>query len=397
MWNGFLWRGQPVATPPPHGGHQRLKIAYLVHDLNDAAVARRAAMLKAGGADLVLAGFRRGERAPDAIMGFPVIDLGQTEDGKLLRRMGSVLECMMRSTELREAASAAHVVMARNLEMLVLAMRVAGRRPVVYESLDIHRSLLGEGAPSRMIRGLERILMQRSRLLITSSPAFLRNYFAPRQKWNGPSLLLENKVLSLDEGAFQAASALRLPGPPWRIGWFGIIRCRKSFDMLAKLAAESEGRIEVVIRGRPSPREFPDFAADVANAPGVTFGGAYTAEELPRLYGEVHFAWAIDYFEEGLNSSWLLPNRLYEGGRHGVAAIALGHVETGAWLAERGVGLLVKEPGAELADLLERLTPEDYAGLAEAVSLLPRRDLQVGVEECEELVDTLVALAAQAA
>ena len=58
----------------------RTRIAYLVHDLNDPAVARRIAMLRTAGADVAVAGFHRGARAPDAVAGAPATDLGRTAD-----------------------------------------------------------------------------------------------------------------------------------------------------------------------------------------------------------------------------------------------------------------------------------------------------------------------------
>ncbi len=365
-----------------------MKVAYLVHDLNDAAVARRVQMLKAGGAEVVPVGFWRGAQAPGAVEGVPVVDLGRTEDAKLLKRMGSVLAQAIRVGRLQRAMAGADVVVARNLEMLLLAVRVAQRRAVIYESLDIHRSLLGSGRASQALRAVERALMRRCGLLIVSSPAFLKHYFEARQGWRGRTLLMENKVLRLD-GAPEAPELPRPSAPPWRIGWFGMIRCRKSLALLSKLAAHSQGRIEVVIRGRPARHEFADFDAEVAAAPGVTFEGAYKPSDLPQLYGEVHFAWAIDYFEEGLNSSWLLPNRLYEGPLHGAVPIALREVETGAWLAARNAGLLLDQPDRDLAKVFENLTVADYARLSEAVAAIPRRDLRAGESDCKDLVAAL--------
>ena len=85
-----------------------------------------------------------------------------------------------------------------------------------------------------------------------------------------------------------------------------------------------EGRFEIVLRGRPAYSEFTDFDGFVAAEPYLRFDGAYrNPEDLAAIYGEVHFSWAIDFFEEGLNSSWLLPNRLYEGCRYGAVPIAM--------------------------------------------------------------------------
>lgn len=369
-----------------------MKIAYFVHDLDDAAVRKRCRMLKAAGADLTVIGFRRGEVAPATVEGALAVDLGRTADAKLAQRCLSVLRNMVQMGRLKPFVRDADVIMARNLEVLVLARGaralIARRAGLVYECLDIHRMMLGDGAASKVLRGLERMLLGSIRRLIVSSPAFLNAYFSPRQGFDGPSLLLENKLLRLD-GA-PSTLAIRPPvGGPWRIGWFGVIRCQKSLDMLCALAEASEGRLEVVIRGRPARHEFRDFDAQVAATAGVRFEGAYTPDDLPRCYGEVHFAWAIDYFEEGQNSTWLLPNRLYEAGAHGVPPIALTEVETGHWLAARGVGLLIGDPVPELGAILKTLDAAGYEALRAGIAAIPVDAFVAGEDECRRLVAAL--------
>jgi hypothetical protein len=248
--------------------------------------------------------------------------------------------------------------------------------------------MLGDGAASKALRGLERMLLGSIRRVIVSSPAFLSAYFVARQRFDGPTLLLENKLLRLDGAA--PPTPVRPPvGGPWRIGWFGVIRCQKSLDMLCALTEASEGKLEVVIRGRPARHEFRDFDAQVAATPGVRFEGAYTPDDLPRCYGEVHFAWAIDYFEEGQNSTWLLPNRLYEAGAHGVPPIALADVETGHWLAARDAGLLIGDPVPELGAILKTLDAPGYEALRAGIAAIPVDAFVAGEDECRRLVAAL--------
>ena len=370
-----------------------MKIAYFVHDLDDAAVRKRCRMLKAAGADLTVIGFRRGETAPTTVEGAPAVDLGRTADAKLAQRCLSVLRNLVQVGRLKPFVRDADVIMARNLEVLLLARGaralIAPRAVVVYECLDIHRMMLGDGLASKALRGLERMLLGSIRRLIVSSPAFLNAYFVPRQRFDGPSLLLENKLLRLG-GSLPPPPPARPPvDGPWRIGWFGVIRCQKSLDMLCALAEASEGRLEVVIRGRPARHEFRDFDAQVAAAQGVRFEGAYTPDDLPRCYGEVHFAWAIDYFEEGQNSTWLLPNRLYEAGAHGVPPIALVDVETGHWLAAREAGLLLGDPVAELGAILKTLDAPGYEALRAGIAAIPVDAFVAGEDECRRLVAAL--------
>lgn len=338
-----------------------------MHDLGDAAVARRVAALGKGGARLWLAGFFRRE-PPDDVAGVSPVALGRTEDARLLRRVFTLLGTLLRPARLRARVEGADVVMARNLEMLLIALRVRRRgQRVVYECLDIHRLMLRSDLVGHAMRAIERMALGRVDLVLVSSPAFERDYFRKLQHHDGPVALVENKVASLPEAPSRDAES----GGPWTVGWFGMLRCRRSLALLTALARGSGGRIKVLIAGIPSTSEFADLPGEVARSEGVEFAGPYAAADLPHLYGRVHFAWCIDYFEEGLNSRWLLPNRLYESIAHGSVPVALEDVETGRWLAEAGVGLTLAE-GGDLARQLETMDAARYRSLAERVAALPR-------------------------
>ena len=379
-----------------------MRIAYFVHDVTDPAVGKRARMLEAGGADVAVLGFRRGDMGLADLEGAPAIDLGRTYDAKLAQR---ALKVVQRRSSLGAGCAAvrgADVLLARNLEMLAIASAAqrnhAPNAALVYECLDVHRLLLSDSMTGRLLRLLERSLMRKARLLIVSSPAFLSRYFAPRQgvgsSWDQPVLVVENKVLAAPDES-QAQRPEPRSGPPWRIGWFGMIRCRRSLDILCRLAVRAPGLVEIVIRGRPARGAFEDFDKQVGRTPGVAFGGAYGPAELGALYAGVHFNWTIDYFEEGANSALLLPNRIYEGGLFGAVPIALARTETGRWLKRRRIGVLLDSPGDELGCFLEHLTPAAYGGLRQAVRAQPRRSFVADREDCETLVRAL-ALAGRA-
>jgi succinoglycan biosynthesis protein ExoL len=369
-----------------------VKLAYFVHDLTDPAIARRVRMLKAGGAEPVVLGFRREATAPPSIEGVPAIDLGRTYDARLLHRAAMAGLNALGSARLRSHLKGAPVIMARTLEMLAVAQaarRMAGSDArLVYECLDIHRLMLGDGAKSRALRAVERALMARADLLMVSSPAFLERYFAPMQgvgrDLDIATYLIENKLLELEPAA-ERLSPAPPPGPPWKIGWMGAIRCARSLAILTDLAARRPDLVAVRIHGRPAYAEVADFDAQVAALPNLGFGGGYAAGDLPRLYGEVHFAWAIDFMEAGLNSAWLLPNRLYEASRYGAVPIALQDVQTGRYLAEHGFGLRLASP-AELEAALDRLTPARYAALRREVAAVPREALVADADDCRRLV-----------
>ena len=373
------------------GGTTRARILYMAPDLSDPAVGRRRAMLEAGGADVTIAGFVRGTApAPPPAWGGEI--LGRTRDAALTQRALVVARRLLEPWRLRRRVQGQSAVLARNLEMLVLAwaglMLAGSQARLCYEVLDIHRVMLGAGLKSKLLRRIEALLLKRVDLLVMSSKAFDDAYFQVMQPTSAPRLLLENKLLVLEDDRPEPAASPF--GPPWRIGWFGMLRCRRSLEILGRLVASRPGSIEVDIRGRPSPAVFgEDFEAAVAQHPGLVFHGPYRTSDLAEAYGAVHFVWAVDFYEAGQNSDWLLPNRLYEGSAHGRPLIALRTVETGRWLKQRGVGALFDNLEDELGPFLDDMSMDAYRTYPDAVSRLPDTDLFATREDCRALVKTL--------
>ena len=377
-------------------------ILYLVHDLDDPAVARRTAMLERGGALARVAGFRRGE--PNAERRAGTVDLGRTHDARLGHRLGLVALRLADASRLAAcfAATPPDLIVARNLEMLVLAHRLAAALPhappVVYECLDIHRLMVRRDALGRALRAVEGRAMAASSGLVVSSPAFVAEYFERHHSAvlaELPVLLVENRPLE------SAARTLLAPAPrkgPIGIGWFGALRCARSLDLLSAFAAGHAGEFEVVMRGRPALSVVPDFHQRVRAAPHTRFLGPYAADELPAHYAAVDLAWAVDFFEEGMNSSWLLPNRLYESCANGAVPVALSGTQTAVTMRERGVGIVLPDGGAEtLSETLGALDRATVERLRGAVRATDRAQWIAAPSECVRLVDDLARMARLAA
>jgi len=379
-------------------------IAYFAHDLADPAVHRRVRFLQMGGAtEIAVLGFRRGERAVADVAGLTPVELARTHDRRLLHRGLATARALVDGGRWRAQLEGAEVVLARNLEMLLIAAvarrRFAPQARLVYECLDIHRLMLARGPVGALLRRLERALLAECGLLVVSAPDFAWRYFRPVHGDRTPPIcLLENQVLAVELPDLQAAGRPALPagpppGPPWRIGWFGNLHCRRSLHLLAGLAARSGGAVQVVLRGRPQRGAIPDFDAVVAATPGMTFHGPYERPaDLAAIYGDVHLVWAIDLYDAGGNSDWLLMNRLYEGGLYGVVPIALSSVATGRWLRRRGIGLLLEadQPIETALDAtVARLDAASYLLARAAVAARPVSDF---VHDAEDSAAVIAAL-----
>jgi succinoglycan biosynthesis protein ExoL len=377
-----------------------LRVLYFVHDLADPAVRRRVMMLEAGGAAVTLVGFRRTPGIPAELERLRPIDLGRTADGKFAQRLKAVAAAAMALGSKLRQVGRPDVIIGRNLEMLALAVRArslfSADIPIVYECLDIHRLMLGDNGISRSMRGAERALGRKASLLLTSSPAFVRDYFRRFDQMGAPIALLLNKVLEMAEqpSLFDAHPVLPNEGEPWVIGWFGALRCRKSLELLAQFTRRMEGRFEMVLRGRPAYSEFSGFDGFVTAEPFMRFEGPYrNPEDLSRIYGAVHFAWVIDFFEEGLNSDWLLPNRLFEGCRYGAVPVAMRRTETGRFLSGRHMGLLLDEASPHaLAECLGPIDRDAYARMRGRILAEDSSTWVCDLRDCRALVARLAAL-----
>ncbi len=367
------------------------RLLYLAHDLDDAAIWRRVAMLRRAGITVDVAGFRRG----DVDVPEQAIVLGQTSNARMLARAGSVLRQRLSTHPALLALPRPDAILARNLEMLAIGVPLrarlsAGRHlPLVYEVLDIHRLMIGDGAVTRLLRRIERTLCCDVDRLLVSSPAFVRAYFQPHGQFDGPVTLVENKVF----GPVPNAPTHPAPGDALRIGWFGILRCAVTLQLIDAVTRARPGAVKVIMRGRPALDTLPDFHEVVAANPDLRYDGPYTyPDDLAAIYGAVDLAWLVDRYDAGKNSDWLLPNRLYESGVNGVPPIGLDGTEVANQMRALGIGVTLDAADtASVARAINALTPERLAALRQAQDAMPRSTWVTGESECRTLAEDIFA------
>lgn len=338
-----------------------LKVAYFGHDASDAAIRRRVGALQNEGFSVL--GFMNQRRDARKIS-WDNVKLANTKDGAFIDRILSVFKGAWKARQERTRLEDADLILARNLDMLatsMLARKLIGlKTPVIYECLDIHRLLCRPDFIGKILRWIEGSLLAQTDGLIVSSPAFLEHHFEPHYSGRYRSFLIENRML---EYALQHARPTS-PAPTeqgeagvLKIGWVGMLRCQRSLHVLCEIAERFRDRVEIRLHGIPAEREIPDFEEIIRGHPNVTYFGAYTApEDLEDIYSELDLVWSLDFMEAGLNSVWLLPNRIYEGGYYGVPSITYAGTQTSAWVTRHQVGFTIEEPLAErFSTLLEEV------------------------------------------
>lgn len=378
-------------------------IAFFAHDSTESTVIKRVAAFQASGAHVIGFMFRRVRPKPPSPTTWDNVDLGITVDRNYGKRVPKLLSGLFKLMKNRSALRHCQIFYARNIDMLLLAFLakrlVASRAVLAYEVLDVQRIFIGGGMINKAMRRVERYLLARCDMLVVSSPDFIARYFRPYQGFAGAWYLLENKVFAQPETLQYLQRGPNVQaGPPWSIGWFGTLRCVRSLDILSRIADALGDRVVIHIRGLPSSEDLTVQQIEAAcdRRANMLYGGPYASpRDLAEIYGEVHFAWCIDYLDAGLNSDWLLPNRLYEGGLMGALAIARGDTATSRKVERDDLGWTFAEPlEREVAGFISHLDVAAYERKQRHLASMSRSQF-VDLSDTRELVWRLEQLAAE--
>ncbi len=329
-------------------------------DLTEASQVRRIKSIQMLGHEVQSAAFQRGNMNANFVPAWHNIDLGFVPNESHGKRIIGILRGIWRVMGHRQALNSADVIMARNFDLLVIAwvtrmLAGAGRVPLIYECLDIHGLFTKTGPVGAAMRWCERRLLARVQLLIVSSPGFVTHYFNAVQGYDGPHVVIENKLWF--DGPPVGRPMTRHRHDVLTIGWVGSIRCAPSLKLLMQVADHFGDSVAIRIHGNVHRHVLPDFDAQLANRANVTYFGPYAYPDgLAEVYAACDMVWAQDLWQRGANSDWLLPNRIYEASWFGCPSIAVADTETGRKVATDGLGFTIEKPTAEaLIDLIAGL------------------------------------------
>ncbi len=350
----------------------RPTLLFFAHERGDARVRKRLQAFIDQGWRVIGLTFHRHRAGKDPGIFWENIHLGTTYDRRYLQRLLAIfggLAKLWKNRALFAEATALYAINADNGWLALLGRWMAGKTtPLAVEIADIQPPMIGAGARAKAMRFFEAAVLQRTRWLITTSPGFLRHYFEPFQPFKGPVFLLENRVYPSPAVVAVRDRTPEVPPPhdaPWVVGYFGALRCERSWEAIRWLGRELNGRVRFVLRGYPTALSAEKFAHELADSPNVEFAGRYAyPDDLPTLYGAIHFSWCFDFSDAGANSRWLLPNRIYEGGLFHVPALADADTETGRWVAQRGAGWTFHTDDhwlESMADFFRKVSPTEWS------------------------------------
>lgn len=349
------------------------RIVVFAFDIQEASQIRRIDSLRRAGHDVVSFGFRRGNMNDGYAPAWPHVDLGKTENARLLHRLGAMGKGLWAAWKARSQLGNRDLWIARNLDLLAVAWAlrlIVGKRsrPLVYECLDIHGLMTRAGLVGAVMRWMERRLLGAVSLLILSSPGFERNYFGPVQGYSGKTALIENKIWISQGTIRRPTKRLEVVGP-LTLGWVGSLRCADSLALLKGVAEALDGKIKIRCHGNVHRHALPDFDAILDASDNITYAGPYDYPgDLARVYSDCDLVWAQDLWQKGGNSDWLLPNRIYEASFFGCPSVAVEGTETAIRIRDHHLGYTI--PAA---------TPEALIGLLSGLSRSAIREVSDGI------------------
>lgn len=355
------------------------QIAFFAHERGDARVVKRIAALGDQGWKVLGFTFNRVRDKVDTPPAWENIHLGTTYNRRYLQRLWAFVRCigvLWKERQRLVDCGVIYVVNTDNALLALLGRCFAGKRiPLVLELADVQPAMLGDRARAKVFRAIERFVLRRISLLVTTSPGFVREYFQPIQQHDGEIYLLENKVYP--SAGLPPADPVSEPvsgGIPWVVGCFGAFRCRRSLMLMRTLSSKLPDKVRFLLRGYPAGTIAEEFQSLIDGAAGISFEGPYRyPDDLAGMYDSIDFNWAFDESDPNGNSAWLLPNRIYEGGCFGVPVIASRETETGRWIESNQAGWTFAEPLDEtLAVFFETLDPDEWRRMRNTCSARPR-------------------------
>ena len=289
--------GQGVVAKP-------IPVVLFVPDITDVSTIKRVEAFAANGIAPTVFGFRRARYNRNFQPPWPHVELGRTADQKYFHRVLALFAAVRHLLGNRRIFVEATLFYARNIDQLLLALLARWwfhpKAEIVYEVLDLPPILTKRGPVAALVRWLERRCLTQIKLLVVSSPGFVRNYYLAVQQYQKDWFVLENKLQAsvLDTAQRPSPGSGRTKtnwqSYRWVVGYFGLIRGQQTFDLITRLAERLSDQVLFKFSGIMTTVDSASFVAALERNKNMVFEGDYVSpRDLQRLYSSVDFAWAL--------------------------------------------------------------------------------------------------------
>lgn len=355
--------------------------------------AKRISMLQSAGFLVEVIAFHR-EHHKGRIPDCPIIPLGKISNGHYFRR---IVLMVLAIPLMRRAIKRNHLIYASGPDMALLAIiaNVGLGKPVVLEVGDIRKVQVSTGVIGKLVRVMDRFVVNASQLLVVTAPRFVDDYYRKWLNTQTPAIVLENKLETSISNDDQVKVSKLIKGTPLLdrpiyIGYFGVLRCDWSWQVLEKLALSRPNDIKIIVAGHIlEPIDLAERAANISN---IEFRGEYRSpQDLPSLYGDVDLVWAC-YPSPGIhdeNWRWAQmicrSNRFYESCYFKKPIISVAGSADAKEVERYGIGIVVTDQSIDgMLDVLTNITSEKFVFWGSNLSTIPK-NVYENTTEVDEL------------
>lgn len=362
-----------------------MNVLFVIPTLSSSYHQFRVFELRKQGVNCFVTGFDR-DSYPGKPWDIPVESLGFVEHMNYSKRIGTLLKAI---PSLRKQSKGMDAVLCFNLDLLFITwlalLGVRMKPELIYDIGDIRTSLVKKGVVAKVLRAVERFLLKRISLLMVTSEAYITEYFEGIQGMKGLEILMLENKLNRDD---TPKPLPRKPDPwsdqrPVTIGYFGVLRCRKSLKLLNRVALEGKGQVKVIVRGVYLDTE--DLDDMIRENPYMSYEGPYVfPDDLAKIHSEVDLSWLV-HAHTRQNTMWARIFRFYHACFYGVPMIAQSGSKDGDEVLRYDIGFCVdiENPEDAVRQILT-IDQGDYCKWDQNVKQLPS-DMYLITNEFEKL------------
>lgn len=356
---------------------------------------KRISMLQQMGFEVEAVAFERDYhkgRMPDCKVEY----LCKIDHGKYLKRFFAMVAALPST---RRAIKRNDIIYASGADMAFMAL-IAGfglGKAVVLEVGDIRELQVSSGLKGRIVRKIDKHFVNACSLLVVTTPAFVDIYYRQWLNSSVPAMVIENKLepamagKTISKDTTKPLKGMPLVDRPLRIGYFGLLRCDWSWQVLETLSTVARPNdVEIVVAGYPmKPADLPERTKKLSN---VKFLGEFRSpRDLAALYSKVDLVWGCyPYPKSGdWNWRWARTNRFYESCFFQKPIICLAKSGDANEVKRYNIGLTIKDQDVQkVVDTLCSIKHYDLESWKKNMSKLPKK-IYVYTTEMDELKSAL--------
>lgn len=310
--------------------------------------------------------------------------IGSMKHGKYLQRLAALTRAIAPIYRRTREADFLYCF-GTDLAVLGVVVRVFRRRlQLVVEIGDVRPVMVEDGLKGIVLRAVERLALRHAAVIVVTSPAYRDRYLLdPQGATAGKILVAENKV---DPRVRELAEPIRgddvTPGSVLSIGYYGLIRCRKSWSLLARIAQTLPDRFRVDVWGRLIlDHSWTDLQV---LPPNMAYHGEFrNPDDLSTMFRRFDLVW-VAHAHGTTNTDWARANRFYEACCFGKPMIGQRGTLDGGEIDRLDMGFCIDLNDADEAlDRIASITARDVSSWRSHVLALDEAVYQYGGEHAE--------------